>query len=110
MIKAIGKWLWVKTNKKPPKPFGAYASIVITWVYVGAMLVLAVLLIAALMAGGEIVSGLWRAIGAVSVLCLIALWLGYVAYYNDRKYGYYDAIHKATVEYWHKKRKEYGLE
>jgi len=110
VIKALEKWLWMKIYKKPPKPYACYLGIVYTWFCIGLIVTLAIFLLVALAGGDTVVSGKWMGVSCGVVLLLIAVALGYITYSSDRKYGYYDAIHKSATEYWHKKRKEYGLE
>lgn len=110
MFKAISRWIWLKLNRKSPKPSASYSAVIAPWFWVGILSFVGGGLLVAMITDDRIVSGRMMGICGAVVILLIAVWNGYIAYKKDREFGVYDAINKASVDYWHKKRKEYGEE
>jgi cytochrome c biogenesis protein CcdA len=99
----------MRLNKKPPKPYASYIGNATYW-FMGGMLFTFMLALISALISGDIISGKWSLVIILILLILTEAWFVYNAYSYDRKVGIYKAINDVSVEYWHKKRKEYGLE
>ena len=95
-------WYWSFGNKKPPNAVMTYIYSKIYWVIAGGFLSLLILI-----ESSEAPSGLKILIGLIlSALIVLVMWVGFDL---DRERGNYEAIHKATLEYWHKQNEKYGI-
>lgn len=110
MFRTAYRWLWLRLNKKPPKPWESYIGLLCPWVYAGMFGGLAILLLSAVISDKTIVSGRWSGIGVGVLTLFLAAYMGYIGYKGDCERGIYKAINQAHIEHWHKKRKEYGVE
>lgn len=101
----VNKWIWLSSNRKPPKKYEAYLSTVSWWFIAGMMF--GGIFIA--LSGSDNTSVPLQIFGvAIFLIMIIAvIWVGVR---DDKRMGKYDAIYKVTMEHWHKKRQEYGME
>lgn len=110
MFKVIEKWWWKSISKKPPKAVTCYIGLLLNGAFLGVMIIALAALISVLLDGDVVDGGVKKAILFIVLLVIAMILFGIFMYQQDRKYGIYNAIHKASVEYWHKKRKELGIE
>lgn len=106
MFKAIHKWYWKMYYKNPPTKSNAYFSVVMMWLLAGVFLGMATGFL--LMASEKSEINNW--IVAPITLVIFAIIYMVTSYIDDKGKGKIDKIHEASLEYWHKKNKEYGIE
>lgn len=103
MFKQFDKWIWKTSNKRPPRKYESYASTVVMWFMSGIFTAICLL-------GISQISD-WKGqllIGGLTIL--MAFWMAAQTYSLDKVKGKVNAMHEAELNYWHKKRQEYGIE
>lgn len=111
-LKRIDNWWWKINNRKPPTAKSAYLYTVGTWVFIGVMLTIVIL----------IFSLITNALGdgmPISAFVIIAVFamliLGYLIYLSvitiryDKRIGLYKAIAEVQYDAWRKKAIEIGI-
>jgi hypothetical protein len=99
------KWLWTRGNKKPPKKYEAYLTSVGLW-FVAGMIFTGVCLAFITIDRKDIGVGIF----AGCLFLFLLVYVIFMAVWDDKRKGRYDAIYKATLEHWHKTNREYGIE
>jgi len=106
MFRRFSNWLWLITNKKPPKPQDTYAGITLAWAMVGANVVILLILLAlatTLLTVTTYELRTWVILSPVVAYALIVLLLVLATIRQQKRDGYYNAITKQGQACWEEK-------